>query len=101
MDPSFPTRLVAPSWKTSRNCIPADPRSSWYSSAQHASEIDTKFNTCYHGLNQNRVFLRGPFSHHFLCGISEKEEERMSGGSWLVRPFYVNRHKGWKFVKSL
>jgi len=41
MNPPFATRLIAPSWETFSNCIPTNPRSSWYSCSQHASEIDS------------------------------------------------------------
>ena len=41
MDPSLAARLIAPSWKTFGDCIPTDPRPSWYSHAECVSAINT------------------------------------------------------------
>lgn len=42
MDPPLATSFVASSWETFGNCVPTDPRSSWYSGTQQASEINPR-----------------------------------------------------------
>jgi len=37
MNPSLAARLIAPSWKTFGDCIPTDPRPSWYSYVKYTS----------------------------------------------------------------
>ena len=44
MNPSFAARLIVPSWKTFGNCIPTDPRSSWHSYAERASDMNRSWN---------------------------------------------------------
>jgi len=41
MNPSLAARLIAPSWKTFGDCIPTDPRPSWYSYAEYTSAMNT------------------------------------------------------------
>ena len=39
MNPSLAARLIAPSWKTFCDCIPTDPRPSWYSYVKYTSTM--------------------------------------------------------------
>jgi len=96
VNPSFATGLIAPSCEAFCNCIPTDPRSSWYSSVQRASEVNPKrcvpANTASIKTESSSAVhleLVAISSVEYLANVGRVQEREPMG----VPPFYVNLHR--------
>ena len=80
MDPPLAAGLVTPSWKTFGNCIPTNPRSSWYTHAEYTSEADKIWgvpaNTASTKIESSSVV------HLEFVAMSSVEYWQKVGGMW-------------------
>lgn len=96
MNPSFATGLIAPSWEAFCDCIPTDPRSSWYSSVQQASEVNPKrcvpantASTKTESSSAVHLELVAISSVEYLTKVGRVQEREPTD----VPPFYVSPHR--------